>query len=235
MQLKRTEHDHKSVPFVAKQRRQSKAGGQTFQKYSVMNSMNNLPCTALTQMHTEILTSKQHIKHYKHLYQAECVNSRKILKKFLALKNANAKLYSEIQELRNLCTRNTAGKEQKHARKHKQWHEIQHDCTKRRRLAQYKSEIFATLMKIPDCHRAEINLWIHGNRLHFTWFPKDFQKGQCTVTSEVQTNDHDYKVHHDHTYTCKETDIIDDEETYEDIDYSEIFDSQGQWKVHHIR
>ena len=190
---------------------------------------------ALQILRNDALSCKKILKHYKKLYQLECENSRKLSNKLMQYKQRNDEILIQLKTLRDDLKKYEKEKGKKLVRKRKAWHEIQHECTKRRRFAHYKHLIFSTLMEIEDCHRAEVIMWIHDNKVRFSWSPKDLK---CQEENSHTRHDDSYQVahiQHDHNYACPEVDIMAEEDTYADIDYSEIYDSQGQWQVKHMR
>ena len=90
------------------------------------------------------------------------------------------------------------------------------------------------MYKIEVCHRAEITMWIHDNRVHFTWTPRHFKENQ--VSTAVYTKDKTAEqIDHDHRYACPDVSILEEHDNYFDLDYSDIFDNQGCWNVQHVR
>ena len=200
-----------------------------------MSCGNERDLRALQILQNDVLSSKKVIKHYKKLYQLECENNRKLTKDLMQYKKNNNHILIQLNSLRHDCKKYEKEKVKKLVRKRKPWHAIQHECTKRCRFAHYKNLIFTTLMEIEDCHRAEVIMWIHDNKVLFSWSPKDLKcQGEITQTRHEDSNKVDH-IQHDHKHACPEIDIMAEEDTYADVDYSEIYDSQGQWKVKHIR
>ena len=120
----------------------------------------------------------------------------------------------------------------KRTRKHKKWDSIKCERTKRDRISNYRTIVFDSLKKIENCHRAEISLWIDNNRIQFSWSPKDFCNKHSNTDKELHRNK---QVFCDHSYVRKEGETTENECEYEDINFSEIFDSNGTWKKVHIR
>ena len=77
-------------------------------------------------------------------------------------------------------------------------------------------------------------MWIHDNRVHFTWSPKHFK--EIEGCNEVNTGGQNVqKIDHDHRYACPNVSIMEENDMYCDIDYSDIFDNEGSWNVWHVR
>ena len=114
-------------------------------------------------------------------------------------------------------------------RKIKQWHQIKSDQTKRRCLSDYKTEFFEILKQINGCHRCDMILWIGENRICLNWTPLCFETNE-----EVHDNVNTKGIFNDHTY-ADPNERLKIEEDYHDMEYSEIFDSNGQWSQSHIR
>ena len=200
-----------------------------------MSGVNDLQSVALGKIRKDLLKYKVELQHYKKLYQSECNNSRKIMSLYVKCKKDNEKL---ILKYESVSEKYNAAKEQctaKMTRKRKEWSKITNDCTKRRRFATYKEHIFSALREIEFCHRAEITIWVHDTRVHFSWSPSDFsQMKTSTEAQSVDTNSFD-KIDHDHSYACDREEILKEHDTYDDVDYSEIYTNKGNWKIQHVR
>ena len=67
--------------------------------------------------------------------------------------------------------------------------------------------------------------------MQFSWGPENFQNKQPTS----DTSEHPHIVH-DHTYTSYKSHTDNDiGEFFNDINYSEIYDADGNWSKSHIR
>ena len=194
-----------------------------------MFGRNYVSSPFVTQMRQELLQTKKNEKHYKYLYSSECRTSSDLKKKLVQCEIKFKKLQEQLQKVSKSqpkCTSNLP-----RTRKRKDWNEIRGERTKYRRLNDYKDIIFNALQQIDHCHRAEISIWLNTQRFHFCWYPSDFQKA-----SNVKNNIRDpcENVLHDHSYAFMKIADSEDQEI-KDMDFSEIYDSVGNWKQIHIR
>ena len=78
---------------------------------------------------------------------------------------------------------------------------------------------------MPQCKRAEMCLCLGDKTINYSWQSKELRqadKGYNFVTDG------------DHSYAAKLPNTDDDEE-FLDLDYSKIFDSEGNWQAKHKR
>ena len=194
-----------------------------------MTCVNNLHSKALQKLREDYLISEKKIQHLKQLYKAECANSSKVLKKL-------REVTKELEQLKNKYASMTSEKEimpkKKIIRKRKHWDDLKNECTKRRRLAHYKDRILETLKNIEGCHRGDVQLWLNEERVKFTWSPKDFKKiEKMSPEMHVLNN-----ISHDHSYVSNNDTINNiEEDEFEDLNYSEIYNCDGSWKRNHLQ
>ena len=80
------------------------------------------------------------------------------------------------------------------------------------------------------CHRAEISLWFEQNKINFSFTPEDFN--EKVNGDKVDCSNFD-NITADHCYGAQVKDV--EEDNLGDFDYSEIYDSRGNWRQIHIR
>ena len=197
-----------------------------------MYSRNNLRESALSEMRLQFLESKQHMQHYRNLYTIQKRECSQLKRQMDYLNKEHASLQEKISRLQTILSNTNEHQECKKSCRHKKWDSIKTDKTKRQRLSFYKDMLFGCLSKIEKCHRAEISLWVDKNRIQFSWCPKDFQSNHQI---ETKTESASVDLLLDHSYACSKNDITDCEQEYDDINFSEIFDCDGNWKKGHIQ
>ena len=161
------------------------------------------------------------------MYSSECASNSE-------LKRRITKLTKEIENLKHVKKqsfldhdKNKAMQEKPLKRKRKEWDDIKSERTKRRRIVQYRDDIFKTLNQINGCHRSELTVWIGSDRFNLSWKPKHFED-KPTLTAEQKG------FISDHTYSLPK-ELDDSDEEIQDINFSEIYDGEGKWKKEHIR
>ena len=84
---------------------------------------------------------------------------------------------------------------------------------------------------VPKCHRAQLSMCLGSRTVNFSWKPRDFKRiSECTEPIFNFGNKSD------HTYASKKFITQDSEYDYlDDIDYTSIFDSEGNWQEKHKR
>ena len=183
------------------------------------------------QMRQNLVEQKKHLLHYKKLYSTECKCSSLMQKEISKLRRKIEILECDVNELSLINEGSRTIKHARKARQLKKWENIKSERTKRRRFAHYKDMIFETLCNIGVCHRAEITMWFKNNHVHFSWSPQNFNAANKTSQHANQTRnicDHTYSrtnLNNDHDFL----------EEYHDVNYSEIFDTNGNWEKQHIR
>ena len=177
-------------------------------------------------MREEMLHFKSQVIHLKKMYASELDTNRKMQKHLKQIQNEKQDIYSKYLHLKSKLSKYEVKYSTSDYRKKKNWTEIQSVRTKYRRLNEYKNDILSTLKENTACHRAEITLWIHDRQAHFSFSPKQITQKMPNSTL--------LSIYQDHTYTRHDTDF-DEESTYNDINYSEIFDCEGNWKSKHVR
>ena len=141
-------------------------------------------------------------------------------------------LYLE-QSIKQLKERNSFlkyGPKKRKPRKHKEWDKINSERTKRQRLGHVKELLLQTLKSVEVCHRAEISIWLEKNKIHFSFSPSDLNK---TRNSDMVNNGFLQHMNSEHSYSKSQTDM--EIETLNDVEYSEIYQSSGEWQKCHIR
>ena len=113
----------------------------------------------------------------------------------------------------------------------KDWHKINSECMKHRRINHFKKILLDTFRSMKACHRAEVSLWLDQKRISFSFYPSDLLEN--TNLKEFPTGRNPNK-HCDHTYASQRTKWV-EEDMFSDFDYSEIFNSLGEWRIDHIR
>ena len=194
-----------------------------------MSSHNNLRQSALLDMRLQFLESKQHIKHYRNLYSIQKRECSELKKQVESLNKQNASMQSRISTLQRIISNLNEEPPCNKSRKRKKRDSIKTEKTKRQRLGYYKEILFTCLSKIEKCHRAEISLWLDNNRIQFSWCPNDFKHDK--TESEMQKSQQLFE----HSYASAANEINENDEEYEDVNFSEIFDTRGNWKRSHIR
>ena len=200
-----------------------------------MSALNNLQCVALSKLRKDLLKHKFELKHYKRLYKAECDNSKKFIRLLMQCRKEKDKLFSKCESLIQQVHSTDDKPVKRVTRKRKEWTQIKNECTKRRRFAHYKDVIFAALREIQVCHRAEITIWVHENKVQYSWSPNEFSNQTSVNEEQAIGNRPVKKIYHDHNYTCTNDDTLDEVDTYDDVDYCEIYTNKGKWKIEHVR
>ena len=181
-------------------------------------------------MREEMIIWKQKFKSSQKLWRQELVCCKNLKKELLKCKQHTINLQTKCTELQsNLKKYQLPKYSPKNSRKRKQWEEIKSVRTKYRRFNEYKDHLFSTLQEIKVCHRAEITMWLPENKISFSWSPKHFrQELDCTAKAKSSNllSDHNY---------VRISEEMDDEDSFEDVNYSEIFDDEGNWRKTHIK
>ena len=192
---------------------------------------NDLKEPVLAEMRLKFLECKKELSEYKLLYREEKKKCHDLRTNMTTLQKLTAQLQEKLNKFERQFAQDMYKPPSKKRQKCKQWDSIKSDRTKRERLSNYKDMILTSLKTIDKCHRAEISIWIEKNRVQFSWSPKDFKD---TFPDEVTCAHANSTIFNDHPYSSKQEDL-DNELEYEDIDFSEIFDANGNWKQVHIR
>ena len=140
-------------------------------------------------------------------------------------------LENKIKSLRNQLRGVSSSETSKAARPQKNWHEINSDRTKRRRLSSFKDLLLETLKKMKVCHRAEVSLWLEKNKIAFSFTPCDLRRNE---SNNKCVNSNGKNVYSNHTYSRREQDYSEND-TFDDMEYSDIYDCCGEWRRKHIR
>ena len=185
----------------------------------------------INNLHTDSLTLKQECKHYKMLYSKECSANR-------ALRKEVHKLKKQIQQLKNCCERSTQEKQQLgnsddisltcSKRKRKRWCRLKSDRTKRQQISEYGKYVLSQIKdNIPHCKRAQLSLCLGQNNVNYNWKSNDFHP--C---SQDQSDKLNFGRTADHSYASPKGCSLNnaEEENECDIDYSTIFDGEGNWR-----
>ena len=199
--------------------------------------MNTSDKSMLRKLRLDGLQAKKEATEYKYMYRAECHKNQCLSKQIGKLKKLLEISQNKCQRLiRKLCpvnNSNTSGNLARElTRKCKSLTQAKCDCTKRQRLSEYRHILFRTIQhKIPQCKRAQIGLWFDGKVVNYTWKSKDFREKYTQRATPFN-----FHPHADHSYaSSKLIEYSSDEEDFSDIDYSSIFDSDGNWQKRHKR
>ena len=119
-------------------------------------------------------------------------------------------------------------------RRKKNWHQIKCDRTKHRRFNEYRDAILATLRQINVCHQAHITMWLPENPITFSWGPEDFNNDRQITVNSTKSNEVLQDILNDHSYV-ERIDCTQDECSFNDINFSEIYETDGSWNKIHIR
>ena len=78
------------------------------------------------------------------------------------------------------------------------------------------------------CHRAEVSVWLGSNKINFSFSPSDLSPKQIVTnfTHDIVCSEHNY---------AAGDRFVGKADNFNDIDYSDIYDSCGEWIKNHIR
>ena len=119
-------------------------------------------------------------------------------------------------------------------RKRKLWSNARCERTKHQRLNACGEEVFNTIRQnIPQCKRAQLSLCLADKMVNYSWKPRNFICSEHLNTDREVFN---FSRTSDHCYASRKFINLDcDEDDFNDIDYGEIFDSEGNWRKEHKR
>ena len=192
------------------------------------NQVNN---KALRSMRLELLERQKHVQHYKRLYGAECKSVAKLKSRLISMQKDYSNLQEDFENLKTKLIFLQTEDAKRQPRSKKQWQNINSDRTKCRRLACFKDLLRDTFRSMQVCHRAEVSFWLDTNRIHFSFSPSDFNEDS---NDPKRTNHQNAQWPSDHSYATEDRDFTDNDQ-FQDLDYSEIYDCSGQWKKEHLR
>ena len=197
----------------------------------VMLCPNQLQNNVLTAMRAENLEQKQIIQQYKNSYSRECKTVRNLQKKLISVEKRISILQQEVKRLTiKLLPLNNRPKKRK-PRAIKEWDKISSERTKCRRMSFFKDLLIQTFRTMQVCHRAEVSLWLEENRINLSFSPSDLLQSEKCTKSAIESACHLYL---DHMYASEEK-HLGDNDAFNDLDYSEIYDCSGNWKKLQIR
>ena len=189
----------------------------------------------IRNLHENTFTVKQECKHYKMLYRNECFANSSLRKDVANLKKQLLKLNEQYQKI---CAER---KKQEHdenqqlscsKRKRKSWCRLKCNRTKRQRISEYGTYVLSQIKaKIPHCKRAQLSLSLGTSNVSYNWESQDLHESPPQKTPKFN-----FGSTADHSYASPKESPLDNEEYNEsDIDYSSIFDAEGNWKSKHKR
>ena len=177
------------------------------------------------------LQAKKEVKHYKCLYSKECLRTKRLFKECEKLKRKLEQLRLRFQNLhaKSMCSKLD---KQPIERKRKSWSKVKCECTKCQRLNDYGTLLFKNLPdKIPQCKRAQLSLSLLGTTVNYFW-----KSNKCSNVNQSKTEIQNFSKKSDHSYASSKLLNYDSEnEEFGDLDYSQIFDSEGNWQSQHKR
>ena len=183
----------------------------------------------------ELAEGKKERKHYQYLYKEQCVQNKNIQKKLVALKKKVSKLDSELSAMQSkvgVHIPKYSGDRSK--RKCKAWCRLRCEKSKRVHISEYRQHVFSTIQEnVPHCKRAHLSLCLTGQNVNFNWNGEQLKK--VHTPHEAPTN---FGSRDDHLYAKPEHPEInehDHDEEITDVDYSKIFDCEGNWQRNHKR
>ena len=192
---------------------------------------NKVSDNALHAMQIDIIEKRQQIQHLKQEYAGECKTVKEQQKQIISMQHENLYFRQELQRLNKKLAFLEYSDCKRKPRLKKKWDKINSERTKRLRFASFKDLLLTTLKSMQVCHRAEISLWFEQNKINFSFSPSDLNgksdKRNCL-------NDQFKHVKIDHAYASDSTQEVENE-CFNDLDYCEIYDNNGEWKKQHIR
>ena len=197
----------------------------------VMFCPNKIQNKVLSDMRLNILNQQKQLRYYRSKYSEECKSATILQKQLISFKNKNTILHQENQRLKQRLFKIFKSEQKRQPRAPKRWPNITSERTKRRRIASLKKILLQTFRNIDHCHRAEVSMWLDENRINFSFSPLDMA---AKSNSNAYASLHEEKISLDHNYALSHSQP-DETEIFQDLDYSEIYDSLGKWKQNHIR
>ena len=194
--------------------------------YTMPVNMNNF----LKELRFENLELKKEKRHLQNLFN-KAVKSNNKLKKLLSqseqicmqLKEKNENLIHALKQCQSTPDRPE--------RKRKSWSQIKCEHTKRKRVSQFGEYVLTSIKNnIDECQGADLTLSIGSEKLNYQWKSKHF-KDASSNSDPVPDLSH----LNDHTYVKDFKRQPDRTEDPNSVDYSEIFDDDGNWRIRHIR
>ena len=185
----------------------------------------------MKQLREENLKLRKEVKHYRLLLKCQKSDVAHLMK---ILKDIKSQLFASEKnclELRKcLASLHEVLPKTPCKRKRKAWPLIRSDRTKRQRICDYGHEVFKSIQEnIPFCRRANLSLSLGQKTLNYSWKSKDFQNKSAPLLPPSLL---------DHCYASNQVDFEsteDQDEELLDIDYTSIFDSEGNWQQKHKR
>ena len=117
--------------------------------------------------------------------------------------------------------------------KWKSWCKLKCDRTKRQRLEEYGNVLFSTIKNIPHFRKAHLSLSLDNKTVNYQWRSKDWNNDR-----DKKQKVFNFEGTSDHSYASPKLILLqleDEDDDYGDIDYSQIFDSEGNWHSKHKR
>ena len=183
----------------------------------------------LRKLRDNLLHAQKEAKHYKYLYQTQCVDTNDMRKKITKLmkqaernKTQKAKLEKHLRNFNEFYDTLPV------TRKKKDWCHVKCECTKRQHITEYGKSVFTTIQdNIPQCRHAELCLCLGDKTVKYSWLSKHLKLGNTSVTEMLSYDDH--------SYVARPLHVPEEDDDLIDIDYQQIFDSQGNWQSSHKR
>ena len=183
----------------------------------------------LRSLQDNFLKCKQEMKHYKYMYQNQCRQHELFQKQIGSLQKEVCKLQLDCQQLRQKLKNWNDYDEERFSvkRKQKEWSKIKCDHTKHQRISHYGEFVLSTIKdNMPQCIQAEMCLCLGEQRVNYSWQCKDLNSSENELKNGLTNGDH--------SYAAKQP-MNDHDDDLLDVDYSKIFDTQGNWQTRHKR
>ena len=177
----------------------------------------------------DYIRSQREMKHYRFLYKSECQKNKVLQSQIIELRNKCNEHEFNVQQLRRkLRNVNNLDKTLPVTRKRKAWCKITCERTKRQRISQYSDFVFSTIKdNVPQCRRAQLCLCLGDKMVNYSWKSKHFRMNNFNTKTKSL-------VEIEHSYATKPVDKdAEEDEDFINVDYREIFDSEGNWQPNH--
>ena len=185
----------------------------------------------IEKLRNDVVKFQNERKFFHKKYQEECVCSKNLQKQITDVRNVCQKLRKEVDSLRQRLplVQRESGKRKN--RKRKAWCRLTCDRTKRQRILKYGDKVFSTLKNhVPHCRRAQLTLCLGLKHVKFCWKGKELQSESPAHTPLLNFHSKD-----DHLYASNPPENSIEDADFTDIDYSKIFDNDGNWQNLHKR
>ena len=199
-----------------------------------MNNKSNIKANSIVYLRNTIIKSQMELKHYKLLYRQECAQNKSLQKQLIKLTKHVQEIENEFKILKSQKDSSESSKQKSLSRKRKSWNKVRCERTKRKRLNEYGDYIFKSIcQKVPQCKQAEVSLCMSDKMVNFSWKPRNFKHAQ------IKDNQYDifnFGKNSDHSYASPKMlkcQSGEEDEDIDGIDYSRIFDCEGNWTKEH--